>query len=273
MTAYMLTQEQIARYHADGLLFIPAVFTRDEIEPVRDELPVLFAEQSPRRILEKDSKLVRTVFAPHTTREVFARLARHARIVEPAQDLLGGDVYIHQYKINVKASRGGDVWKWHQDYLFWLKEDGMPKPRVLSAAVFLDDVTEENGPLQLIPRSHKLGVIDVAPRGSGWMPTLTADLKYALDDSVMEEIANRDGVVVPTGPAGSVLYFDGNTLHASAENCSDHDRVIAFITYNSVENALHPVQDPRPEWIADRRFEPVHALAADDALVPQVAAR
>jgi ectoine hydroxylase len=75
--------------------------------------------------------------------------------------MLKSDANVHQFKINSKAAYRGDVWEWHQDYIFWQREDGMPTARVVNAVVFLDDVNEFNGPLLLIPTSHHLGVIDV----------------------------------------------------------------------------------------------------------------
>ena len=109
---------------------------------------------------EKDGEAVRTAFAAHTYNEAFNRLGRHPRLIEPVMQLLDGPVYMHQYKINGKAAFNGDVWQWHQDYGTWSRDDQMPQPRAMNIAVFLDEVTEFNGPLYLIPRSHKQGVIE-----------------------------------------------------------------------------------------------------------------
>ena len=74
--------------------------------------------------------------------------------------LLGGPVYVHQFKINGKAAFDGDVWQWHQDYGTWARDDLMPEPRAMNVALFLDDVTEFNGALMIIPKSHKQGVLE-----------------------------------------------------------------------------------------------------------------
>ena len=88
-------------------------------------------------------------------REPFRRLAAHPRLVRPVEQLLGGKCYIHQFKINAKAAFDGDVWQWHQDYGTWSRDDLMPEPRAMNIALFLDDVTEFNGPLMFIPGSHQ----------------------------------------------------------------------------------------------------------------------
>ena len=68
----------------------------------------------------------RTAFAAQNYSEPFRRLGRHPRLVAPVQQLLGGDIYMHQFKINAKAAFDGDVWQWHQDYGTWSRDDLMP---------------------------------------------------------------------------------------------------------------------------------------------------
>ena len=75
-------------------------------------------------------------------------------MIEPVEQIFGEKVYMHQYKINAKAAFTGDVWQWHQDYGTWKRDDGMPEPRAMNIAVFLDEVMPINGPLMLVPRSH-----------------------------------------------------------------------------------------------------------------------
>ena len=85
---------------------------------------------------------------------------QHPRLVEPLKQYFGEDVYVHQFKLNAKAAFEGDVWQWHQDYGTWARDDGMPQARAMNIAVFLDEVMPINGPLLLIPGSHKQGVFD-----------------------------------------------------------------------------------------------------------------
>ena len=84
----------------------------------------------------------------------------HPRLVGPLKQYFGEDVYVHQFKLNAKAAFEGDVWQWHQDYGTWARDDGMPQARAMNIAVFLDEVMPINGPLLLIPGSHKQGVFE-----------------------------------------------------------------------------------------------------------------
>lgn len=277
-----LIQEQLESYKSEGFLFLQNVFSPLEVAVMKAELPSVFAEDSPRRVIEKDGKLVRSVYGTYTTNEVFWRLTRHPRIVEPIMQILESPVYVYQFKINAKAAFGGDIWDWHQDYIFWRDEDGMPSPRATNALIFLDDVTEFNGPLYLIAGSHREGVVETPPEdlmvnpekngnavyrnSPGWISNLTANLKYSLNRNTVAELAARYGMVAPKGPAGSVLFFHGNLVHGSPKNISPFDRYIVIVTFNSVENI--PVSDriPRPDFLVSRDHAPV-TLLPDNALL------
>ena len=80
-------------------------------------------------------------------------------MIHPVEQIFGEKVYMHQYKINAKAAFTGDVWQWHQDYGTWARDDGMPEPRAMNIAIFLDEVMPINGPLMLVPRSQHAGVL------------------------------------------------------------------------------------------------------------------
>jgi ectoine hydroxylase len=91
-----------------------------------DEVPALYAQRRPENVREKDSDAVRTNFAAHLYSYPFARLARHPRMVEPAMQVFGEPVVMHQFKINGKMAFDGDVWQWHQDFGTWRRDDDMP---------------------------------------------------------------------------------------------------------------------------------------------------
>ena len=104
---------------------------------------------------------------------------------------------MHQYKINAKASFTGDVWQWHQDYGTWARDDGMPEPRAMNIAVFLDEVMPINGPLMLVPRSHTHGVLQ-----AGHDTSTTSYPLWTLDEKTVTELVAEGGIVAPTGKAG-----------------------------------------------------------------------
>ncbi|HJT26989.1 MAG TPA: phytanoyl-CoA dioxygenase family protein [Pyrinomonadaceae bacterium] len=264
-----LTGEQLRFYADNGYLFFPDYFSNSEIALIKNEVPALFQEDTPRRVVEKNGD-VRSVYGSHVTNETLRQLSRHPKIVEPAMQITDDEVYIYQFKINAKIAFSGDLWEWHQDYVFWLKEDGMPSTRVVNVVIFLDEVNEFNAPLFLIPGSHKEGVIDVnaheESNGNGddapWLSNLTADLKYSLGKSTIARLVRQYGITAPKGMPGSVLFFDSNVVHASGINISPFDRTLLLVTYNSVRNAPPITENSRPHFLVSRDTEPI-ALEAD----------
>jgi hypothetical protein len=273
-----LTFQQLESYADNGFVFLPNRFSNAEVSKLKDQLPPLFAEDTPRRVVEKNGE-VRSVYGSHIDNDVLRRLSRHPKIVEPAMQIVDSQVYVYQFKINAKAAFGGDIWEWHQDYLFWLKEDSMPAARVINVVIFLDDVNEFNGPLFLIPGSHKEGVIDVAahdtpgegqnggPEPLSWLSNLTADLKYSLSKNVVARLVSKYGIVAPKGLRGSVIFFDGNLVHGSSNNISPFDRAIILVTYNSTSNAPLFNEGSRPDFLVSRDTTPITAHMRDAALI------
>lgn len=268
-----LTAAQLESYERDGFVLLPDYFTRAEVGLLREQLGAALAQDSERRVVEKDGRMVRSVYGSHVTNRVFWRLTRHPRAVGPAAQILGGDAYVYQFKINVKGAFGGDIWQWHQDFIFWHAEDGLPSPRITNFVLFLDEVSEFNGPLYFIPGSHREGVFDTRTRaerpeayrgGPRWLSHLTASLDYALDRETVAKLVEKYGIASPKGPSGSALFFHSNLVHGSPSNISPRDRVVVIISFNSVENV--PTRPSRPEFLVSRDASPIVPLA-DDALI------
>jgi len=275
----LLSEEQVRTYEQEGYVFLTNCYSSCEIDVLKAESLKIFAEDTPKRVLEKERGMVRSVYGSHTTNEVFNKLSRHPRIVEPVQQLLGSEVYVYQFKVNAKAAFGGDLWEWHQDYIFWQKEDGLRSDRAASVAIFLDDVNEFNGPMFIIPGSQAEGVIDksaqpltdvrryqVYEKSPAWISNLTADLKYSLDRETIAHLVEKYGLFAPKGPAGSALFFHGNLVHASSNNISPFDRTVVIVTFNSVENVPDWREKPRPDFLASRDVAPIVPVL-DDALM------
>ncbi|HET7228486.1 MAG TPA: phytanoyl-CoA dioxygenase family protein [Longimicrobium sp.] len=261
-----VTEEQVRQFREDGYLLLPAAFSPEEVAEMNAELPAIFSEDTPARVLEKGTGQVRSVYGSHRTNELFGRVVRDPRLLEPARAILESDVYVHQFKINAKLAFVGEVWEWHQDYIFWQKEDGMPTSRVVNVTLFLDDVTEFNGPLLFIPGSHKAGVMDPGKRkgdegdGPSWQADVAADLSYTLTKEMIAGWVAERGIVAPKGPAGSILLFDANVAHGSGPNMSPIDRKLLLATYNSVLNIPRDGAKERPDFLCARDYTPVQPL-------------
>jgi ectoine hydroxylase len=269
-----LSPQQTHQFRRDGYLFFPALFTPEETRTLNAAVPELYRRRELYNVREKGSDAVRTNFAAHLYSEPFARLARHPRMVEPVQELLGEALYMHQFKINGKMAFEGDVWQWHQDYGTWKNDDLMPTERAMNVAIFLDDVTEFNGPLMFIPGSHRRGVIDAKHD-----TTTTSYPLWTLDNDLIRQLVERGGgsghfdadgrhagggIVSPQGPAGSMIVFHSCLVHASGSNLSPFNRVSVYLSLCAVSNHIRRFK--RPEYIAHRDFTPITCLA-DDCLL------
>lgn len=256
-----LNQQQQQAFDDLGYVFLPNVFSREETAVLLDEAHKIFALDREEVVRENDGRTARTAFAAQNYNEAYRRLGRHPRLLQPVMQLLGGEVYMHQFKINAKAAFNGDVWQWHQDYGTWARDDLMPEPRAMNIALFLEDVTEFNGALMFIPRSHKEGTL-----AAGHDVKTTSYPLWTIDDDTITRLVESGGIVSPKGAAGSVVLFHSNLVHGSPSNMSPFDRTIVYLSLCHVDN--HIRQFKRPEWIAHRNFDGLKSLDDDCLLHP-----
>ena len=261
-----LTTEQRKRFDEDGYLFFPGLFSQKEIQYLVTAVPELYERREEYNVREKGSNAVRTNFAAHLYSKPFAKLARHPRMIKPVEDLLQESLYMHQFKINGKMAFEGDVWQWHQDYGTWVNDDLMPSARAMNVAIFLDEVTEFNGPLLFIPGSHKKGVIK-----AGHDLTTTSYPLWTIDNNLIKELVdraggNKGGIVSPKGPAGSMIVFHSCLVHASSNNLSPFNRISVYLSLCAVSNHIRRFK--RKEYIAHRNFAPIKCLP-DDCLTKE----
>jgi ectoine hydroxylase len=241
-----------------GYLFLPDCFGAAEAALLREEAERIYAS-SRQEVWREKTGAPRTAFAAHTYNEAFRLLGAHPRLIEPVEQILGEPVYMHQFKVNAKAAFEGDVWQWHQDYGTWARDDGMPEPRAMNIAVFMDEVMAINGPLMLVPKSHRHGTLAAAHD----LATTSYPL-WTLDKDTVTRLVEHGGIVAPTGKPGAVLLFHGNLVHGSAPNITPYPRRIVYLTLCAVSNYIR--KPSRPDWIAHRDFTPI-APVADDALL------
>lgn len=259
-----LSGAQLQSFHDDGFLILPQLFSIEEVELIRAQLPALFAERCPQNFREKDSDVVRTAMGLHLRNEVFSRLVRHPRLLEPALQILKEDVYIQQVKVNAKEAFSGEVWQWHYDFATHHGEDGVPKPLALNLHIFLDEVNEFNGPLVFIRGSHKHG-----PAPTSLDTVTTSYPLWTVDNETVKALVADGGLVAAKGPPGTALIFGDCLLHGSSINMSPWPRRIYSLIVNPISNAL--TRDKRPDHQHHRDLAPVTPLS-DDCLFAGVAA-
>lgn len=255
-----LTAEQLVLYDRDGFLAFERFFGEDEVAEYKAELDRMFAwaanADEDRIIREPGSNDVRSIFAIHRDNAIFSRLVADPRIAGMARQILGSEVYVHQSRINFKGGFVGKEFYWHSDFETWHVEDGMPRMRALSMSIALSENTPNNGPLMLVPGSHKHYVTCVGQTPDDhYKASLRKQELGTPDPDSLTALVEEGGIAAPTGPAGSLVMFDCNTLHGSNSNITPVPRSNIFIVFNSVENKLTGPfggTQPRPEFIGHR---------------------
>ena len=222
----MLSLQQIEAYDRDGYVLVPDVFSPREIE-------VLLAN------ITKDGRATQHQFAlkdatglasklslwSDVSDDVFGAVTTSPRVVNAVRMLLREDVYHWHSKVMLKEPRVGGAWEWHQDYGYWYN-DGVLYPRMISCMIALDPATKANGCLKVVPGSHLLGRFDHGRVGG----------QAGADQERVQAAIERLGVEYCEAPAGSALFFHGNTFHSSEANLSEHPRHAYICCYNALSN-------------------------------------
>lgn len=259
-----LSIQELQSYDDNGYLAIDQLLRPEELNEFRDELqrlahdPEVKADEA--TITEAESNEVRSIFNVHRTNELFKRIANDPRLVHRVEQLLGSKVYLHQSRINYKPGFVGKDFWWHSDFESWHAEDGMPTPRAASISISLTDNYSFNGPLMIMPGSHKsfISCAGGTPEDN-YKQSLVMQGAGVPDKDTLSYFADKYGIDVLEGPAGGAVIFDSNCMHASNGNVTPYSRSNIVLVYNSVENAVEePYGAPstRPEFIQSTDFTP-----------------
>lgn len=262
------SQNTAITYAQQGYHLAAHAFTATELETLIAEVEGRVGRyRSDATVIEVGRKSVRSVYGGLESSALLQRLVRDERLVGLAQQMLGDDVYVYQFKVNTKAPFVGDQWPWHQDYAFWAQLDEMPTPNAVSVTLYLDEVNEFNGPMYYVPGSHRAGLyacetsddigIDAAEatkRGSD----VSSKLRFTMRRDVVTALVADRGLQSARASRGSAFFFHPNLPHASGINISPYMRRQIFITYNAVGNI--PVQPPaRAAYLVSRDTSPLAA--------------
>lgn len=177
-----------------------------------------------------DKPALRRVNAPVEVSDAYYEVMADSKMTSCVADLIGPNVKLHHTKINSKLPGGNTQVKWHQDFPFTPHSND----DVITALLMVDEVTEENGPLEVLAGSHR-----------GEIHGLWHDGVFtgAIDDAVADECQAKS--VRCTGPAGSVCLMHTRLLHGSAPNRSQQPRTL-FICVYSADDAVSYAPNPMP---------------------------
>lgn len=269
-----LSEAELAMYERDGFLVFNNFLDTETVRRFQEDLEAYENDDSILRsegtITETGKQEIRSVFGIHELSSRFDKLTRNPEILGMVHQLLGSDAYIHQSRINFKPGFHGKGFDWHSDFETWHAEDGMPRMRAVSFSVALTDNTPFNGPLMLIPGSHKTFIpcVGRTPEDN-YQSSLKKQELGVPSDKDLKNMADQYGIKAPTGPAGSLIIFECNTLHASNANMSPWPRSNLFFVYNSVENQLTAPfcgNKLRPDFLGNRTNTNALTPVAKDGL-------
>ena len=226
-----LSTETIATFHDQGWWLAPGLFQNDEIDLLRRsarEDKALDDHAFARA--DGEGGQIRLSLWNHPGDGIYGMFARCRRLVDACEQLLDDEVYHYHSKMIMKDAKTGGAWAWHQDYGYWY-QNGVLYPDLVSVFIAVDPSKTENGCLQVIDGSHKLGRIE---------HVLTGDQAGA-DRQRVDEILKRLPLRYVEMEPGDALFFHANLLHRSDQNRSESPRWSMICCYNTRHN--DPYQD------------------------------
>jgi len=232
MSTTALTPQQIASFHKDGYVIVKNFLTPAAVEKLYSTaIGDNTMENNAINVTDqtgKNSKLS-LWFTPGN--DVFGYLTRSESIVNGVAALLDSDAPVCHFhsKLMQKEPKVGGAWEWHQDYGYWYKNQFMFPDQLISVMVALTPANKQNGCLQVIKGSHKLGRINHGFAGE----QVGADMVM-----VNNALQTMDLVYVEIEP-GDALFFHSNILHRSEANLSDHPRWSIISCYASQSNLAY----------------------------------
>lgn len=252
-----LSADQFAAFERDGFLLVKKQFDADEIGLLlRSAKEDRALDQHAFGRADGEGGRVRLSLWNHPGDGIYGMFARGRRVADACEQLLDDEVYHYHSKMIMKDAKVGGAWTWHQDYGYRY-QNGLLFPDLVSVFIAVDPATRENGCLQVIRGSHKLGRID---------HVLTGDQAGA-DRVRVEEVLKRLPLVYVEMDPGDALFFHSNLLHRSDQNKSPNPRWSMICCYNAKHNdpykeAHHPrytplskVDDSKIKEVGVKRFE------------------
>ncbi|MHC9294842.1 ectoine hydroxylase [Mycobacterium sp. LTG2003] len=253
-----LDQDNLDRMSAQGYLIRPDTVAEERLPSLRHELDRIAADLGPGdpRVIREPGGSIRSIFEPHLLSDLVAEVVRLDTVLPVARQLLGGDVYIHQARINLMPGFTGTGFYWHSDFETWHAEDGMPAIRAVSCSIALTQNYPYNGSLMVIPGSHQTfyPCVGATPEDNHDTSLVVQSIGVP-DENTLTKAVDHHGIDQFTGPPGSALWFDANLLHGSGSNITPLPRSNIFLVFNSVENKLeepYAAARRRPEYLAAR---------------------
>lgn len=247
MPPFQVTPTQIRLFHDDGYLMVPGLFDSEETEllgAVARSDEELKAQVRSRR--DGEGGVTTLSLSNDLGDDIYSAIVRCRRMTDTMERLLGDEVYHYHHKMNMKAPFVGGAWEWHQDYGYWY-HNGCLFPDMASCMIAVDRATKENGCLQVLRESHKMGRIEHGKVGD----------QTGADIERVEKAMERLELVYCEMAPGDALFFHSNLLHRSDRNNSPNPRWVLICCYNTRRNdpykeSGHPRYSFLEKWPDER---------------------
>ena len=227
-----LNDEQRHFYFDNGYLLVESAVPENWLDRLRDATNEMIDRSREITIsdsiwdLEKshspEDPRLRRLTSPNDHHDVYWEYASSSLITDIVADLVGPDVKFHHSKLNFKWAHGGEEVKWHQDIQFWPHTNYSP----LTVGLYLYECNHEQGPLVVLPESHKEPLYDQYNDSGQWTGCLSAEDAGKLNSSRAVELS---------GPAGSLTIHNCRMLHSSMPNRSSIGRPLLLNAYSSAD--------------------------------------
>ncbi|MAR05256.1 MAG: phytanoyl-CoA dioxygenase [Planktomarina sp.] len=227
----MLSKDEIKQYHDDGYVLAKQVVSPEQLSKLQTMTYELI--EGSRKVSESNhiydldeghsehSPRLNRIKLPHKLDPYFWDILEQSEITSVLKSLLGNNIQLQTSKLNTKAPDGGSSVEWHQDVAFY----PLTNDSVLAVGLMLEDVTHENGPLQVIPKSHKGPTLDHSNDQGLFCGAIDPD----------DPDFDKEKIVTITGKAGDMSIHHGRILHGSAPNRSDRARLMLFYECNAAD--------------------------------------
>jgi phytanoyl-CoA hydroxylase len=213
----VISQKQVDTYHREGYIVVENVLDPATVGKVRSVISGLVAKAkgvtSHTDVYDlepthtPENPRVRRIKTPHKVDPLFWEVVRSPNMVAVLKALLGPNVRLHGSKLNVKAPQYGSPVEWHQDWAFYPHTND----DILAIGVMLDDMEIENGPLMVLPGTHRVNKV--------WNHHLDGRFCGAMDPAATPDLDYSKAVTL-TGKAGSCSFHHVRLVHGSAQNTS-----------------------------------------------------
>ncbi len=227
-----LSPEQVKSYHEDGYLLVKGFCSPEETARLHTvALEDRAMQQHALDLNDQNGKKTRLSLWFTPGNDPFGYLIRSEKMTGSVGQLLGGDSPVCHFhsKLMQKEPKVGGAWEWHQDYGYWYKNQFMFPDQLISVMVALTRATKENGCLQVIRGSHKLGRVNHGFAGE----------QVGADMVMVENALKTLELVYCELEPGDALFFHSNLLHRSAANLSEQARWSLIACYNAQSNPAY----------------------------------